>query len=120
MRIELPWPPSETSANASRQGSWRKKANAAKSYKVACAYECMAQKVGKLGGFDSVRITFHPPRNGRLDFDNITGRAKQGWDAVSEAIGIDDSLWWPVTLDKGDKVAGGLIVIEFVGSSAAS
>lgn len=58
-------------------------------------------------------INYHPPRNGKLDWDNISNRAKQGFDAVAEAIGVDDSKWWPVLLDKGEKVKNGCILIEF-------
>ena len=60
----------------------------------------------------SVKITYHPPTDGRVDWDNISNRAKQGFDAVAQAIGVDDGRWWPVTLDRGDKVKGGRIVIE--------
>jgi crossover junction endodeoxyribonuclease RusA len=115
-KITLPWPPSKTSSNGS-QGDFRGKASAAKGYKATCAKECIAQNVRpfksvKHGERLPVKITYHPPTEGRVDWDNISNRAKQGFDAVSDAIGIDDGRWWPVTLDRGEKVKGGCIVIE--------
>jgi hypothetical protein len=64
-------------------------------------------------GHVPVEITYRPPRNGRLDWDNISNRAKQGFDAVSEAIGVDDGRWWPVTLRLGEPVEGGAVLLHF-------
>lgn len=114
MKITLPWPPSKTSSNKGKQGNWWEKSKAGKSYKATCAAICKEQKVRKLNwsGDMPVKITYHFPTNGRNDWDNLAGRAKQGWDAVSEAIGIDDGHWWPVHSHKGEKVKGGAIVVE--------
>ena len=61
----------------------------------------------------SVRVTFNPTsRTSRYDLDNLLGRAKQGLDAVSEAIGIDDSQWQEMTLRRGVKGGQGSIVVE--------
>lgn len=113
--IRLPWPPSETSSNAKGQGKWRTKSEAAKSYKATCIQECWAQQVRKMDhtGDLPVAITYHPPREGRCDWDNISNRAKQGFDAVAEAIGVDDGSWWPVLLERGPKVKGGCILLHF-------
>lgn len=111
--IKLPWPPAKTSPNASRQGDYRGKARAAKKYKNECAWECKAQGVKPLGHSSVlVRITFHPPKNYRYDLDNALARAKQGLDAVAEAIGVDDADWQEVHLIRGDKVPGGCVVVE--------
>lgn len=113
--IRLPWPPAKTSPNASQQGDYRGKARAARSYKATCAKECWAQSVRRIDaeGHVPVEITYCPPRNGRLDWDNISKRAKQGFDAVSEAIGVDDGRWWPVTLRLGEPVEGGAVLLHF-------
>jgi len=120
MLIRLPWPPSKTSSNGS-QGDFRGKAAAAKGYKATCTQECWAQKVRKIdhAGDLPVTITYHPPTEGRVDWDNISNRAKQGFDAVSAAIGVDDGRWWPVTLHKGRKTLGGAVVIQIGASSEA-
>lgn len=118
--IELPWPPSKTSSNGS-QGDFKGKARAARSYKSTCAMECLAQRVRAISadGDIPVCITYHPPTRGRVDWDNISNRVKQGFDAVSEAIGVDDGRWWPVTLHKGDPVKGGRVIVSFAGEVGA-
>lgn len=60
----------------------------------------------------SVSITYHPPRNGRIDWDNMAKRCKGGWDAIAEAIGVDDGKWWPVVSDRGDKTPGGCVLVH--------
>lgn len=112
--VTLPWPPSKTSKNGS-QGDYHGKARAARSYNQACAWECIAQGVRRVvpdqGGDVSVTVTYHPPTRARVDWDNMAGRAKQGFDAVAEAVGIDDGRWWPVLSRKGQVVKGGAIVV---------
>lgn len=119
--IRLPWPPARTSANASQQGNWRGKAGAARSYKHLCWAICKDQKVQKIrlnhAGDIPVTVTYCPPRNGRVDWDNLAGRCKQGFDAVAEAIGIDDGRWWPVTSARGEAVPGGAVIIEIGGAA---
>lgn len=113
--IRLPWPPSKTSKNGS-QGDYFGKARAAKDYKRICTLECVAQMVRKIdsakGEDIPVEITYHPPTKGRVDWDNMAGRCKQGFDAVSEAIGVDDGKWWPVTSRRGEKVKGGCVLVH--------
>lgn len=113
--IRLPWPPSKTSKNGS-QGDFRGKARAAKTYKGQCAWACVAQGVRKLHpapeGNIAVTITYHPPTKARVDWDNMAARAKQGFDAVSEAVGVDDGRWWPVTSEKGECIPGGAVLVH--------
>ena len=108
--VVLPWPPTATSANASGQGRWRRKCDAARSYKATCAKLCMAGRVPFMDApAVDVTVIFCPPRNGRFDLDNLLGRAKQGLDAFAEAIGVDDGQWRTMTLERGDKTAGGAV-----------
>lgn len=110
--IRLPWPPAKSSPNGS-QGDYLGKARAGKSYKQECAWECKRQGVRKMAcDRVSVEITYYPPTGHRIDWDNMAVRAKRGWDAVAEAIGVDDSKWWPVTCDKGDKTPGGCVLVH--------
>lgn len=113
-QITIPWPPSATSKNGS-QGDYRGKARAAKSYKADCTKACWSQKVRRLdhGGNIAVSITYCPPTRRPFDWDNISIRAKQGFDAVAEAVGVDDGRWWPVLVNKGPQKKGGAIHINF-------
>ena len=116
MKITIPWPPSKTTKNGS-QGNYFGKARAARAYKTNCASECREQRVKPMNlasGDTPVKITYYPPNNRRVDWDNLAGRAKQGWDAIAEATGVDDGRWWPVTCAKGAAVKNGKIVVEFL------
>ena len=110
VHVILPWPPAATSANASGQGKWRRKSDAARDYKSDCAILCKAARVPFLDApAADVTVIFCPPRNGRFDLDNMVGRAKQGLDAVAEAVGIDDGKWSSMMLERGEKTPGGAV-----------
>lgn len=111
--LNLPWPPTATSPNASGQGKWRQKAKAARSYKEECGWICRERGVRPIGAAAvSVTLTFCPPSRRKFDLDNALARAKQGLDAVAEAIGVDDSRWQRLTLDRGEACKdGGIIVL---------
>lgn len=112
MRVELPWPPQKTSKNGS-QGDYHGKAKAAKSYKNSCAWCCVEQGVRQIKADRvTVKVTYYPPVNRRIDWDNMAARCKQGFDAVAEAIGVDDGQWWPVVSDRGPAKKGGAVVVE--------
>ena len=110
--IRLPWPPAATSPNASGQGKWRRKADAARSYKATCARECLAARVEPMDA-DAVEVTvaFCPPSARRYDLDNALARAKQGLDAFAAAIGVDDSRWTSMTLERGQPMRGGAVFV---------
>lgn len=108
--IRLPWPPKQTSPNGSR-GDYQGKARAARDYKQQCAVACHRLNLTRADfGTAHVEITFHPPCNRRRDLDNMLAAIKQGLDAVSSAIGVDDSQWLRVTLIRGEKVSGGCVL----------
>lgn len=113
LTIDLPWPPQATSANGS-QGKFRAKAAAAKSYKETCAWMIRAAKVRPCGFAPvSISVTFNPPATVlRYDLDNTLGRAKQGLDAIAEAIGVDDSQWQEMRLLRGVKGGAGSITVH--------
>lgn len=110
--VRLPWPPSALSPNGAH-GHWRAKSSAAKAYKDRCRWCCIEAKMGKLD-LDQVEVTvtFHPPSRRRYDLDNALARIKQGLDAVSEAIGIDDGKWRSMTLERGEVVKGGAVIVH--------
>lgn len=110
--VRLPWLPKGYNPNGS-QSNFYAKASAAKTYKRACAMECLAQGVKRLPGETAhVTVTFHPPTARKYDLDNALARCKQGLDAVAEAVGIDDADWLSMRLVRGDKIKGGAVVVE--------
>ncbi len=84
-----------------------------KGYKTACFWHLKEQKIGRMRGRKAnVTITFHPPDSRRRDMDNMLASAKVGLDAVSEAVGIDDSKW-VLTLVRGEvRPKQGAIIME--------
>lgn len=111
--IGLPWPPAKSSPNGS-QGDFRGKAAAGKRYKDACAWSCRAGMVRPLSASRvQVEVTFHaPPRGNQYDLDNIAARCKRGFDAVAEAIGIDDRRWVSLNLRRGEPIKGGAVLVH--------
>lgn len=115
-QIILPWPPSSLSPNGS-QGDYRGKAAAGRAYKVACAalLKEKGRAVHKLpegSVVTRVVVTYCPPsRVSRYDFDNMGKRMKQGFDAIAEAIGVDDSAWRELVQKRGEKCRDGAVII---------
>lgn len=111
MIVELPWPPAALRPNASSPGAWRRKQTAAKAYKADCAILCRASL--NRAGLERAHLTirFCPPDRRRRDLDNMLGQIKQGLDAVSEAIGVDDSRFG-LTLVRGEPVKGGAVFVQ--------
>lgn len=110
--VELPWPPIKSSPNGS-QGDWRGKARAGRDYKRDCWAVIKAAGIAPMSASEvEVNIIFCPPDNRRRDLDGCLTRAKRGLDALSEAIGVDDSRWNVITLERGDKVRGGSVIVS--------
>lgn len=110
--IELPWPSPKLSPNAASPGSWRIKQTAAKKYKAECLIACRASM---LPHYDfekkrSVHLTYkvHASDRRRYDLDNFLAKLKWATDAISETIGVDDSLFG-FTIIRGEPIKGGLI-----------
>ena len=111
IQITLPWPPAALSPNAASPGAWRKKQTAAKAYRHLCGMECMAQGVRKTGWSHAhADITIHAPTARGYDIDNALARIKQGLDAISAAIGVDDRSW-DISIRKGVKMPNGRVVV---------
>jgi crossover junction endodeoxyribonuclease RusA len=95
--ITLPWPPVELSPN--RPGHWAKKAKAKKAYRTACRaiVEACPYEGASLppDAILSVSMRFHAPSRRRYDWDNLLARMKAGLDGISDALGVDDSIFRP-------------------------
>ena len=112
-KIILPWPPAATSPNAKGQGKWRAKSEAAKSYKRTCWAICLEKKVRPVDALAvDATITFCPPSGRRYDLDNALASCKQGLDAIAEAIGVDDSKWRSITLERGERCKNGGVIVH--------
>lgn len=118
MIVELSWPPSALRPNASSPGNWRLKQQAAKAYKADCAILCRVAGFRRMDDARDLHVTvqFCPPDRRRRDLDNMLAAVKQGLDAVSEAIGIDDSRFG-LTLLRGEPCKPAKVVVTIAESS---
>lgn len=111
MRFVLPWPPKELSPNA--RAHFMVKARAAKIYRHTAYW--LAIEAGAHGApVSALSLTFHPPRAGRADLDNMLARCKAQLDGIADAFGVDDSNW-SLTITKGEPIKGGQVVVEVSG-----
>ena len=108
--IELPWPDKSLSPNA--RGHWAKSASAKQSAKRDAKMAALAAGYRNLN-FEALhlRITFHPPDRRKRDLDNMLSSLKSALDGVRDAVGVDDSNW-ELTIRRGEKVEGGVVVVE--------
>lgn len=113
MKIELPWPSSVLSPNT--PGHWSAKCKPKAKHKSDCFFAAKAQ--GDVPVFSDgnipLSIVFHPPsKRGRRDLDNLLARMKSGLDGLATAWRIDDSRFRPITIDIGEFVPHGKVVVE--------
>jgi crossover junction endodeoxyribonuclease RusA len=108
--IILPWPPKELSPNARvhRQA----KAKQAKAYRESCFWLTKEAQERLSGGRVHLTITFVPPDRRARDLDNMLASIKSGLDGMADALGVNDKIFRPVTLDVADEI-GGMVRIEF-------
>ena len=92
LTIKLPFPPKLLNPNA-RVHHLRLAAEK-KKYRQHCAWECKARGVTRFKADQiHLHIEFHPPNARRRDRDNLIAAFKAGQDALSDALGVDDSLF---------------------------
>jgi crossover junction endodeoxyribonuclease RusA len=108
MTVDLPWIPSHLSPNA--RNHWAKRQRFFRAYKKA-AYWLIYRERNHLRQFRRFRITFLPPDNHKRDLDNMIASFKAGIDALSDAIGIDDSEF-SYEFSRGEPVKNGNIILE--------
>jgi len=115
--IELPFPPAILFPN--KPGSWKAKMGPRAKYKQDCYLSAQTHKsVAKQDINDMkenihVRIVFHQPDKRSRDIDGMLSACKNCLDGVCLAWGIDDKRLRPITIDDGEIVKGGKVVITF-------
>ena len=109
--IELPWPSKDLSPNA--RIHYMKLAKEKAKAKEVAFYICKQHGLKILGeGNIPLSIIFHPPTRARFDLDGLLSRCKAYLDGVSTAAGIDDVRFRPITIDFGDPVKDGKIILK--------
>jgi crossover junction endodeoxyribonuclease RusA len=109
--LTLPWPPSKLSPNQRLHFAVLAKEKA--KYRQVCGLLAKAGIPATLPvGNIHLYITFHPPQNRAYDMDNLLARMKSGLDGVCDAWGINDKCFRPITINMGDRVKDGLVLIQ--------
>ena len=116
MRVELPWPAAALSPNRKNGSHWAT-VHAIKGKRVAGARVLTMQAMQQAGyvpppGALAMTATFCPPDKRRRDLDNLLAAMKPDFDGISQALGVDDQYFHPLTLRRGQAVKGGCVVLE--------
>jgi crossover junction endodeoxyribonuclease RusA len=112
--IVLPWPPKELSPNnkpASKAGRMAKH-RVEQNYRQACFWLTKEAQETISGVRVHLTITFVPPDRRARDLDNMLASIKSGLDGVADALGVNDKIFRPVTIDVTEEI-GGMVRIEF-------
>ena len=97
MKVELPYPHPDLSPNG--RVNHFALARRKKAYRTGC-------------GWLNVTVTFRPPNRHHRDVDNALASIKSGLDALSDALGVDDSQW-AIRPVMGEPVKFGRVIVEW-------
>lgn len=64
------------------------------------------------GGRVPLSIMFYPPHSG-YDLDNCLAALKSAIDGMADGMKVNDRMFRPITIDFGEVVPGGEVVVEF-------
>lgn len=109
--IELPFPPSILSFNNKK--NWRSKVSSKMKYRDDCRLWASQYKPKFADVKIPMKIVFHEPDKRGRDADGMLHSAKAAIDGVCLAWGINDKRLRPITIDDGEVIKGGKVVITF-------
>lgn len=113
--ITLPWLDSRLLPNRKNGMHWtathKIKQEALKNAFLATKKEIWGKDIGNAK--KSLKIVFYAPDKRKRDLDNLLAAMKPSIDGIAQALGIDDSLFRPITLNMGlDPDKKGFVEIE--------
>ena len=116
LTVDLPWPPAELNPNRKNGKHWSS-THAIKTRYLADCRLLVLQAMGQAGyappaGAFGLTITFTAPDKRRRDMDNLLASLKSGLDGVSQALGVDDQHFEPITLRRAAGGKPGKVTIE--------
>lgn len=114
--IRLPWPDSRLMPNRKNGHHWGNtqavKVKARMDGAMA-ARQAIGRHAVNLADRIPVKITFAAPDRIRRDLDNLHAACKAPLDGIAKALGVDDSRFVPVTLDRVlDNQKKGFVIVE--------
>lgn len=116
MKVTLPWPDPSLAPNRKNGRHWGA-VHAAKCKRLGDACILTLKAMRQAGyvppaGTLALVVTFHAPDKRRRDLDNLLSAMKADFDGISQALGIDDRLFDPLTLRRGEPIKGGAVILE--------
>lgn len=118
IHITLPFPPSALMPNRANGKHWTATRAAKDSYFTAALLltrQAVERHTGKwypLTGQVPLRITFSAPDKRGRDLDNLLASIKHGIDGIATSLTINDKMFSPITIVRGDVVKGGSVLVE--------
>lgn len=110
--VHLPWPPRSLWPNGGH-GNRYAKAAAKAAYKRDCMWTAKADGLRRTADPKepvTLAFVFHGATRGRYDIDNALAASKASIDAISDVLGVDDSLFG-FELWRGEPVNGGRVSV---------
>lgn len=108
----FPYPPSKLNPNQASRLHWAAKIKTRNSYKLIC-YELAKKNIPFLPqGNIHIEITFCPSTRRSFDMDNALAAFKAGLDGIAEAWGVNDKMFNPITIQRGEVIKDGCVKIK--------
>lgn len=113
-RVTLPWPAHVLNPNA-RVGRHEHSIATARARRMGKAEALLAglNLIELPPGQCPLVLVFHFPDDHIRDSDNLLSACKAYRDGITEVLGVNDSLFWPVLVARGKNVKGGSVDIDF-------
>lgn len=116
LTIMLPWIDAKLMPNRKNGHHW----GSAQAAKVQARQDGYYAALASLGAAEwvsdekhPIRITYVAPDARKRDLDNLLAASKAFVDGIAQALGMDDSRFCPITLDRGvDTLKRGFIKVE--------
>lgn len=116
LKFELPWPDPALAPNRKNGRHWSTvhtiKNQAFLTGKSAAMMQMIATGYKPPECNIPMTMTFCAPDKRRRDLDNLLASEKNYLDGVAQALGVDDQVFCPITLKRGEVVKGGCVIVE--------
>ncbi|MDO8251421.1 MAG: hypothetical protein Q7T78_17110 [Rhodoferax sp.] len=118
IHITLPFPAPSLMPNRASGKHWtttREAKTAAFGRAYALTYAAVQKHTGEwfpLTGQVPLKITFAMPDKRGRDLDNLLAASKHSIDGIATALTINDKMFSPITIVRGEVVKGGAVLVE--------
>lgn len=116
LTITLPFPDPHLLPNHARRLHWRVRAAYAQPYRMQGRVETLnalsdAPFVVNENAALKLELVFHPPTRRRYDLDGMLSAMKPACDGIADALEIDDTVFEPIVLRRGEVIKGGCVTV---------